>query len=134
VRLTALVAIVLAAAPAASAAATSSPSRCAVDWNRWAAPALRLAVARSDAAAAFIDARATVGTDRWSKSGGSSSTSSAGCSIEFVLPRNGGVLQTWGRWQAGSARTWHRLVRFGRAYPVPHNARVHRDGTIGFTG
>jgi hypothetical protein len=29
---------------------------------------------------------------------------------------------------------WHELVPLYRAVSVPHNARVRKNGTIGFTG
>ena len=122
------------AAPLASAVGSPSPSGCAVAWNRWAPPRLHAMVATSHSRAAFIRPRAVVGNDTWSKAhGGDTSTSSLGCSIEFVLPGARGMLVTWGAWRSGTIRVWRGPVP-GRAVPVPRNARVHGDGTVGFTG
>jgi hypothetical protein len=90
-------------------------------------------VARGNVRAAFISARASIGFDTWSKTGVQTSTSSVGCWIRFVLP-DGRVLDTWGAWQHGAIPGWRRPIASGRVVPVPHNARVHRDGTVGFTG
>jgi hypothetical protein len=129
-----LLLLAVAAAPAASAAGGPSPSACAAAWNQSAPQRLRTLVAKSDARAAFIDAQASVGTDTWSKSGGSSSTSSSGCSIQFVLPGGAAALLAWGPWHAGTIRAWQSPIRSVRSFPVPHNARVRRDGSVGFTG
>ncbi|MFL5913297.1 MAG: hypothetical protein ACJ768_22355 [Gaiellaceae bacterium] len=129
----AAVGVVLVLAPVASAATSPSPAACAVAWNRWASPHLHALVARSNARAAFVDARVTVGTDTFSKTGGTTSTSARGCAIQVVLPDKT-LLEVWGPWQNGTIRTWHGPVRGHRPFPVPHNARVHSDGTIGFTG
>jgi hypothetical protein len=90
-------------------------------------------IAKSHVRSAFIDSRAVVGTDMWSKAGASSSTSAVGCSIRFVVP-TGGLLETWGVWKAGTISAWHRPVRYRSIVPMPRNARVHSDGTVGFTG
>lgn len=129
----AAVGVSLALAPLASASTPPSPAACAVAWNRWASPHLHSVVARSNARAAFVDARVTVGTDTFSRPGGATSTSARGCSIQIVLPDKT-LLDVWGQWQNGTVRTWHGPVPSGRPIPVPHNARVHSDGAIGFTG
>jgi hypothetical protein len=126
--------VIVVAAPAVSAASRPSPSACAVAWNQWAPSSLHKVVAKSDVRAAFIDAHASVGIDTWSKAGGRSSTSSPGCSIQFVLPGNAGLLLAWGPWRAGTIRAWHVPIRNGLDVPVPHNARVDNNGTVGFTG
>jgi hypothetical protein len=123
----------LALAPVISAGASPSPAACAVAWNRWASAHLHAVIAKSDARAAFVDARATVGTDTFSKTGGTTSTSARGCSIQVVLPDKT-LLTVWGPWQKGTIRSWHGPLRGSRPFPVPHNARVHSDGTVGFTG
>jgi hypothetical protein len=120
-------------APAASAGTPPSPAACAVAWNRWASPHLHAVVAGSKARAAFVDARVIIGTDTFSKTGGATSTSAPGCSIQVVLPDES-LLDFSGVWQKGTIRAWNGPLRSGRFIPVPHNARVHRDGTIGFTG
>jgi hypothetical protein len=122
------------AAPAAAATTGVSPSACAVAWNHWAPPRLHKIVADSSARAAFIAERASVGTDTWSRTGGSTSTSSLGCSIQFVLPDHRGVLAVWGPWRSGTIRAWRGPVRDRRSLPLPQNGRVRADGTVGFTG
>jgi hypothetical protein len=94
---------------------------------------LHALIAKTNARTAFIDARASVGTYTWSKTGGTTSTSARGCSIQFVLPSKA-LLALGGAWQRGTVPSWHGPVRSGRVLPVPHNARVHSDGTVGFTG
>jgi hypothetical protein len=126
--------VVAAAVPAASASVKPSPSRCAVSWNQWSAAGLRKEVAKAKVRAAFIEAHASVGTDTWSRTGGTNSTSAAGCFIQFVLPSNAGLLTVWGSWQAGIIHVWHGPIRVNRRIPVPNNARVHSNGTLGFTG
>jgi hypothetical protein len=120
-------------APTGAAAARPSPSACAVAWNRSAGPRLHAIVAAGSVRAAFVSARASIGIDTWSKAGRRRSTSSLGCSIRFVLP-NGRLLDAWGAWRHGVIPDWHGPIASGRVVPVPHNARVHRDGTVGFTG
>jgi hypothetical protein len=131
----ALFAAALAVAPAASAAqvASPSPSACAVAWNLRAGDRLHLLIARSRARAAFVNSHASFGTFTWSKSGGTRSTSSRGCSIQFILPSRK-ILGLWGTWEGGTVRTWQGPVRSLRAVPVPDNARVRVDGTVGFHG
>jgi hypothetical protein len=111
--------------------ATPPPSVCASAWNRHASAALHAQVAA--ARSAYIDARATVGTDVWSKAGGATSTSRRGCTIVFVF-RNGTSLETWGVWKAGSIESWLAPIRNTRRFAFPDNARVHADGTVGFHG
>jgi hypothetical protein len=120
----------LALALLALAAPRHTPSGCAIAWNMSATPAQHSRVAQSNAAAAFIDARVALYTDTWTKTGGAKSTAGGpGCEIEFVLPA-GKRLAVWKAWSAG---VWH-VVESAASFPVPHNARVHTDGTVGFTG
>jgi hypothetical protein len=136
VRATLVLAAAVVLAPittAAAAPSAHSPSACALAWNHGAGATLRALVVRSHARAAFIDPRASIGTDTWTKAGGQSSTTTSGCSIQFIL-RTGKTLSVWGAWKAGSVATWHGPVASGRAVPVPDNARVHTDGTVGFHG
>jgi hypothetical protein len=123
----------LAGASAASAGAGPSKSACAVAWNRGAGAHLHSVIAGSHVRAAFIDAHVSVGSFTWSKTGRRSSTGGRGCSIQFVLPSKQ-LLALWGVWKAGTVSKWTRPVPSGRLVPVPHNARVHSDGTVGFTG
>jgi hypothetical protein len=129
----AAVGISLALAPVASAGGRISPAACAAAWNRWASPHQRAVVGRSKARVAFVDARVTVGTDTFSLTGGTTSTSARGCGIQVVLPDKT-LLEIWGAWQNGAVHAWHGPLHSRRRFPVPHNARVHGDGTIGFTG
>jgi hypothetical protein len=136
VRATLVLAAAVVLAPVSTAAAATpapSPSACALAWNHGVSATLRALVIRSHARAAFIDSRASVGTDTWTKGGGRTSTTSSGCSIQFIL-RSGKTLSVWGAWKAGSVTTWRGPVPSGRAVPVPDNARVHTDGTVGFHG
>jgi hypothetical protein len=110
-----------------------SPSACAVAWNQGARAALRALIVKSHARGAFIDPSASIGTDRWTKAGGTTSTSSPGCAIQFIL-RGGRILSVFGSWKAGTVAAWRGPVPSGRVIPVPDNARVHRDGTVGFHG
>jgi hypothetical protein len=82
---------------------------------------------------AFIDARASVGTDTWTKTGGATSTSARGCSIQFILPSKR-VLMVWGAWTARAISKWVGPVASSRVVSVPENARVRGDGSLGFHG
>lgn len=128
-----VLAIMAATASSAAAAAPHSPSACAVAWNRTASAGLHAVLAKADAHAASIDPRTTVGRDTWSKTGGTTSTSALGCTIRVGLPA-GRVLLLWGRWRAGMIHDWHASLASAHLPAMPDNARVHRDGTIGFTG
>ena len=122
--------------PASGAATGHSASACAVAWNRSASSQLLATVRQTKASTAFIDPQATVSIDVASAVGGATKTSSAvsiGCSIHFVLA-NGGAVVTWGAWKNNGIRKWHELVPLYRSVVVPYNARVRKDGTVGFTG
>jgi hypothetical protein len=129
----ALAAAALALAQGAAAERAPSPSACAVAWNQGARAQLRALIVQSRPRGAFIDPSLSIGTDRWTKAGGATSTSSRGCAIQFIL-RSGKILSVFGSWKAGTVSAWRGPVPSGRVIPVPDNARVHRDGTVGFHG
>ena len=128
-----LIVALLPSASAASVGTGPSKSACAVAWNRGAGAHLHSVVAGSHVRAAFIDAHVSIGSFTWSKTGRRSSTGGRGCSIQFVLPSRQ-LLAVWGAWKAGRVSEWTGPVPSGRIVPVPRNARVHSDGTVGFTG
>ncbi|MES1248660.1 MAG: hypothetical protein ABUS54_13410 [Actinomycetota bacterium] len=115
----------------AAVGAPHSPSTCAIAWNARAGATLLTRVARSHARTAFIQDDTLVATDTWTKTS-TTSTQSKGCSIVFVLPR-GGSIRAWGRWRGSTVVGWTAMPA-AASFRVPHNARVHADGTVGFTG
>lgn len=109
------------------------PATCAVAWNNSAKAAQRALVAKAHPRGAFIDANSVIGTDSFSKSGGTKSTSAPGCSIAFIL-RTGQTMNFWGAWTGTAIRVWSGGISSSRVFPFPNNARVHADGSVGFHG
>jgi hypothetical protein len=123
----------LGGAQTAVAAASPSPSTCAVAWNHEAGARLRALVVADHVRGAFINSRASVGVDTWSKAGGTSSTSAPGCTIQFILP-NQRLFLLWGAWTGTTITKWTGPVSSDLPMPGHGNARVHDDGTVGFHG
>jgi hypothetical protein len=118
---------------AAAASSSPSPSTCAVAWNHEAGARLRALVVADHVRGAFINSRASVGVETWSKAGGTSSTGAAGCTIQFILP-NKRLLLLWGAWSGTTIPKWTGPVPGALPIPVRGNASVRDDGTLGFHG
>jgi hypothetical protein len=112
----------------------SPASTCAVAWNHGSAVSLRMRVAAEHPRGAFINGGGvTIGTVTWSKGQSPAQTEGKGCAIQFIL-RDGRTLMVSGAWKDGLITRWVGPVASDRAIPVPDNATVHTDGTVGFHG
>lgn len=131
VRVTILL-VIAAVASSPLAGARTTPSACAVAWNKTSPVSLRARVIANKPRGAFIAASVVSGIN-WTKNGGSRSTSGPGCSIQFIL-RNGGTLAVWGAWAGGVISNWVGPVLSTHRIPFPANTAVHPDGSVGFHG